>query len=64
MKTREEIQSEIAGLRSMIEAANSEIEAANSEIEDLERDINYAYDKKAELEAELASLDQSEGEDE
>jgi len=57
MKTREEIQSEIAGLRSMIEAANSEIE-------DLERDINYAYDKKAELEAELASLDQSEGEDE
>ncbi|MGY8620253.1 hypothetical protein ACN6A9_01560 [Bacillus safensis] len=57
MKTREELQSEIDGLRSMIEAANSEIE-------DLERDINYAYDKKAELEAELSSLDESEGEDE
>lgn len=57
MRTREEIQSEIDGLRSMIKAANSEIQ-------DLERDINYAYDKKAELEAELSSLDESEGEGE
>ncbi|MED0863755.1 chromosome segregation ATPase [Bacillus altitudinis] len=50
MRTREEIQAEISGLRSMIEAANSEIE-------DLERDINYAYDKKVELEAELAEME-------
>ncbi|WIG31212.1 hypothetical protein QPL77_14640 [Bacillus pumilus] len=57
MRTREEIQSDIDGLRGMIESANSEIE-------DLERDINYAYDKKAELEAELAELDTEAGEDE
>lgn len=57
MRTREEIEAVITGICGMIEVAKSEIEEWESE-------INSAYEKKAELEAELSSLDESEGENE
>lgn len=57
MRTREEIETELFGMY-------DHVENAKNEIEEWESELNWACEKVAALEAELSSLDESEGEDE